>query len=141
MKTCRLSSLLILLVLSSGASAQELLKAETSWNGGAIVYPQGQAEIRSAKVTLAADEATNYHCHLVPTMGYVLEGTLEIKTLNGKKAVLKKGDSILESMYTVHQGTAVGGPVQIAVFYAGSTSVASTVVYEADSDNQPCRID
>ncbi len=141
MKTYRVSSLLLLVVLSSIASAQELLKTETSWNGGTIAYPQGQAEITSTKVTLAEGQATNYHCHPVPTMAYILEGTLKLETLGGKKYVLEQGDALLETMYTVHWGTAVGGPVQIVVFYAGATSVASTVVYEADADDQQCSID
>ncbi len=79
-----------------------------------------------------------FHCHPVPTMGYVLKGVAEVQTSSGKTITLKEGDSVVEVMRTVHRGRAIQGPVEILVFYAGAVGVPTTVMPGDDPDGVYC---
>ncbi len=118
--------------------AEELLKTQTSWDGGEIYYPKGQAEITSFKLRIEEGQIPKFHCHPVPTLGYVLKGSVEVETKSGKKVILKEGESAVEVMRTIHRGKAIDAPVEIIVFYAGSTSMPNTVIPEEDSSNEYC---
>lgn len=118
--------------------AEALLKSKTSWDGGDISYPQGEPEITSVKLSIDENMVTKFHCHPVPTLGYILKGSVEVETKEGKKVVLREGESAVEVMRTVHRGRAIGGPVEILVFYAGSTSMPTTILPEADPKNIYC---
>ena len=72
-------------------------------------------------------------------MGYVLQGEIEVETIDGRKVVFKQGESAVEVMRTVHRGHAIGGPVEIVVFYAGSASVPNTVFPEDDPVHRYCK--
>lgn len=120
------------------AVAEELLRTTTTWEGDEIVYPEGKAEVTSVKLRIAAGQTTPFHCHPVPTMGYVLKGTIEVETSSGKKTILKEGDSAIEVMRTLHRGRAVNGPVEIIVFYAGAESIPTTVMPADDPDFKYC---
>ncbi len=41
-------------------------------------------------------------------------------------------------MRTVHKGTAIGGPVEIVVFYAGSVDLPNTVMMDDDLSHELC---
>jgi quercetin dioxygenase-like cupin family protein len=118
--------------------AEELLKARTSWDGGDIHYPEGEAEITSVILNIEEGVTAKFHCHPVPTLGYVLSGVVEVETRTGNKTRLRAGDSVVEVMRTVHRGNAVGGPAKILVFYAGAVSVPNTVLPEDDEKNIYC---
>ena len=82
--------------------AEELLKTSTSWDGGKIYYPKGEIEITSAILKLEEGQVSKYHCHPVPTFGYILKGNVEVETKDGKKVLLKEGESSVEVMKTIH---------------------------------------
>ena len=119
---------------------EELLKSGESWNGGAVAYPKGDPLVSSYRITLEKGQQTPFHCHPVPTMGYLVNGTLEVETAEGRSMTLQQGQSMLEVMKTVHRGHAVGGPVEIIVFYAGAVGVPNTVVPNSDSDTGYCTL-
>ena len=125
--------------LSSFATAEQLLKTTTTWEGGDISYPAGDAQVTSIK--LKVDETTDmpFHCHPVPTMGYIISGELEVETKGGKKTLLKAGESVVEVMHTIHRGIAIGGPVEVVVFYAGATDVPNTVLADSAASKQYCK--
>ncbi|MDB4529242.1 cupin domain-containing protein, partial [Pseudomonadales bacterium] len=100
--------------------------------------PTGTPEVTSIKLNIAEGELTPFHCHPVPTVGYVLQGDLEVETKDGKKKMLHKGESVVEVLRTVHRGRAVGGPVEIVVFYIGVASMPHTVLPENDPDHEYC---
>jgi len=102
-----LASVLLLTLLPNYAGSEELLKTQKSWNGGDIYYPQGQAEITSIKLRIEKDQTTKFHCHPVPTLGYILKGHLEIESINGKKIEMHESESLVELMRTVHKGRAI----------------------------------
>ncbi len=138
MKNYVLAWLFLFVLFPNWVVAEEQLRAQTSWDGGAIKYPQGLAEITSVKLRIEENQMTKFHCHPVPTLGYILQGDLAVETKNGNKIILKEGESLVEVMRTIHRGRAVNGPVEVIVFYAGSTSMPNTVYPENDLDGKYC---
>lgn len=138
-KTCFVTTLLLLCqFFVPAAGAEQLLETQTSWDGGALAYPQGPVEITSFVLRLEEGDQPKFHCHPVPTMGYVLSGSIRVETSNGKTAEFTAGQSVVEVMRTVHRGTAVDGPVEIIVFYAGTPDLPNTVFPDDDAANQYC---
>jgi quercetin dioxygenase-like cupin family protein len=129
----------ILLLFSSIAYTNELLSTTTTWEGEQIVYPEGEAQITSVLLKIAEGEVTPFHCHPVPTLGYILKGRIEVETQSGESSVFREGESVVEVLGTLHRGKALGGPVEIVVFYAGSTSVPNTVLPGDDADSKFCK--
>ena len=64
---------------------------------------------------LEEGETPPFHCHPVPTMGYVLRGEIEVETADGRKTVMREGDAVVEVMRKVHRGVAIQAPVEIIV--------------------------
>jgi len=139
MKIYILTWFLLIVLLPNWATAEKLHKTQTSWDGGVIYYPQGQAEITSVKLRIEENQVTEFHCHPVPTLGYILQGDLVIETKNGEKTIFKKGESFVEVMRTIHRGQAINGPVEIIVFYAGSTTMPNTVLPENNLNRKYCK--
>lgn len=127
-------SALSLAVLATGSAygADVLLETRTSWDGGALAYPAGNAQVTSVILHLEPGEEPPFHCHPVPTMGYLLRGTLEVETEHGDTVRLEEGNSVVEVMNTLHRGRAIEGPVDIIVFYAGAEGVPTTVLPDSD---------
>lgn len=118
----------VLASLTSGIYSEPLLKTTTTWEGADIVYPKGNAEITSVILKIDAGETTPFHCHPVPTLGYVLKGKVEVETTSGKRIIFSEGESAVEVLGTLHRGRAVDGPVELVVFYAGAESIPTTVL-------------
>lgn len=127
------------LFVPAGLVAEPLLQSTRSWDGGAIAYPDGNAEITAILLRLEEGAQPAFHCHPVPTMGYVLSGRAVIETADGKTHAIGPGEALVEVMDTVHRGRAVGGPAEIVVFYAGAEGVPVTVFPQDDSDGRHCR--
>lgn len=118
--------------------ADVLLKTTQTWEGAQLVYPEGQAEVTSIKLLLPQGQVSPFHCHPVPTFGYVVKGTIEVETIDGKKTLIREGESAVEVFRTVHRGKAVDGDVEIVVFYAGAVGVPTTVLPENDVNHAHC---
>ena len=129
-----------LALLPVALPAEDLLKSQTSWDGGEIKYPAGKPEITSFILRLEEGGTPKFHCHPVPTFGYVLRGEVEIETRDGRKTILKQGESAIEVMRTVHRGRAIGGPAQIVVFYAGAVGLPNTVFPADDPQGKHCKL-
>lgn len=128
----------LLTMLSSASLAAPLLSTTESWDAGSISYPDGQAEVTSIVLNLEEGKAAPFHCHPVPTMGYVLQGTVQVETKAGKTTTIAKGDALVEVMRTVHRGIAVDGPAAIVVFYAGAEGIPNTVLPSDDPEGEYC---
>ncbi len=120
--------MLFILLHTLPSNSQELLKTSKTWEGKDVIYPKGQAEITSVKLSIAANTTTKFHCHPVPTIAYILQGKLEVETQKGKKRTFNAGESIAEVLRTVHRGKAIDEAVEIVVFYVGSTTMPNTVL-------------
>ena len=102
-----LSTLILLLAsamlpIHACGDSVELLKADKSWNGGAFSYPQGEPEITSKLLRLNVGDDIPFHCHPVPTFGYVLKGTIRVKLKSGEAAEFSKGQPVVEVFKTLH---------------------------------------
>lgn len=117
--------------VAQSAETTPLLSAGTSWNGGAIHYPEGVPRVTALKIRLKNGESTSIHCHPVPLFAYILKGRLRVTTGLGQSKVFKRGEAMVEVMNTWHQGKAVKGPVELIAFYAG---VEGTEVSEVQGD-------
>lgn len=113
------------------ADSEILLKTDKSWNGGTFAYPAGEPEMTILKVTINEGETPPFHCHPVPTFGYVLNGTIEVETKAGKKHTFQQGEAVMEVMNTIHRGKPVNGAVELLVFYAGTKDMQNT--YKTDN--------
>lgn len=125
----KLTLVFALAVITTSAYAAEtevLLKTDQTWNGGSFDYPDGEPEMTMVKVTLGANETVPFHCHAVPTIGYMLSGSIEVETKAGKKHTFNQGDAIAEVMDTIHRGSSLNDGAEILVVYAGSKGVENT---------------
>ena len=117
-------------VLEQSASVKvtRLLQSSTSWNGAALAYPAGQAEVTAMLIELAPGGETGWHLHPVASFGYILEGELEVHLKDGSVKRLAAGQALAEVVNTLHNGRNVGqGPVKLVVFYAGAVNSTLTV--------------
>ena len=135
-----LKNLLLLILLASGSGsvlgidasevikATPILKTQNSWDGKEIVYPEGKAEMTGVVIEMAPGGETGWHLHPVPSVGYVLEGELEVHFKNGDIKHLAAGESAAEAVNVYHNGRNVGdGPVKLVIFYVGTTDQTLTV--------------
>ena len=113
---------------SSAVKASVILKAESSWDGNPIVYPEGKPEITGMIIEIAPGGETGWHLHPVSSFGVVLEGELEVQLKNGEVKHLKAGEALAEVINTLHNGRNLGStPVKLVVFYAGVVGQKLTV--------------
>ncbi|MFZ9622795.1 MAG: cupin domain-containing protein [Ilumatobacteraceae bacterium] len=88
-------------------------------------------EVSSSIITLPPGAQTGWHLHEAPMYAYVLEGTLEVTyKLDGteKRNVYKKGEAIMEGLYTPHNGVNnTSKPVRILVVNFGSRDLDNSV--------------
>lgn len=61
-------------------------------------------EVTVVVVTIAPGEVSSPHIHPIPTVGYVLEGEVEMN-FNGKTHRFKKGEAFYEVPNETHKGT------------------------------------
>lgn len=108
--------------IDAGAAVRvtPLMRTTTSWDGRALVYPEGPAEATMLIVEVAPGGETGWHEHPVPSFAYMLAGELEVSLADGRKNRLKAGDTLAEVVGVIHNGRNVGSePVRILVFYTG----------------------
>lgn len=126
------------LIDSNAPRSQILLQTSKSWDGGSFSYPPGEAEVTAVRISLPDGHQADYHCHPMPTFGYIASGRLQVDTRNGDSTVLKAGDVVSEAMNTLHRGTVLEGPVELLVFYAGARGQKNTYPEEIESVS-PCK--
>jgi len=113
---------------SASIKVTRLMQTPASWNGAALAYPSGQAEVTGLLVEIAPGGETGWHLHPVPSFGYVLEGELEVSLKDGSTRRVVAGQALAEVVNTLHNGRNVGkGPVKLVVFYAGVTGSTLTI--------------
>lgn len=106
---------------SAAVKASTVLKAENSWDGKPIVYPEGKPEITGMVIEIAPGGETGWHSHPVSSFAVVLEGELEVQLKNGRVNRIKSGEALAEVVNTLHNGRNLGSvPVKLVVFYVGA---------------------
>lgn len=129
----------VYLLFSLTVHGEVLFQSQNSWDGGEIYYPEGQAEVTVFKLVIKEGETPRYHCHPIPTFGYVVKGNLEVETKTGQRTVLKEGDYAIEVMKTMHRGKALNGDVEVLVFYAGAVGMPTTILDDDPAGDEYCK--
>lgn len=118
---------------STAVKASVILKADTSWDGKPIIYPEGKPEITGMIIEIVPGGETGWHLHPVSSFGLVLEGDLEVQLKSGAVKRLKAGEALAEVINTLHNGRNLGSiPVKLVVFYAGAVGQKLTVKEHAE---------
>lgn len=113
---------------SSGVQVMPLLKTTQTWDGAALAYPTGEAQVTALLIEIAPGKQTGWHEHPVPSFAYMLAGTLEVTLKGGQVKRLQAGDPLAEVINTAHNGRNVGEiPVKIVVFYTGIVGKPLTI--------------
>ena len=89
---------------SASIKVTKLMQSTSSWNGAALAYPGGQAEVTGLLVEIAPGGETGWHLHPVPSFGYLLEGELEITLKDGSVKRVLAGQALAEVVNTLHNG-------------------------------------
>lgn len=110
-----------------------LTKSTTSWNGGAVAYPDGQAEVTVVHIVIPNGMSLPSHCHNVPLGGVVSKGRLQVETGAGEVKIFEEGEPVVEVMNTWHHGTALAD-TELLVVYAGAEGIPTHVTREGDPE-------
>lgn len=105
--------------------AVPLLSTGTTVVGEKIRYPEGDAHVTAAIVTLAPGARTILHRHDVPLFAYILEGELTVDYGAHGKRTYKQGQSLMEAMAVAHFATNTGGTtMRLIGVYMGAKGAA-----------------
>jgi len=112
-----------------GVTVTPVKKATTTSNGDKIAYPMTDSpEVTVVTVEIPPGGETGWHKHRIPVYAYVLAGELTVELEDGKKAIFKEGDAIIEVVNASHNGRNLGAmPVKLVVFYTGVEGSSNTI--------------
>jgi quercetin dioxygenase-like cupin family protein len=106
---------------SSRIKTETLLQSTKSWDGTPYkAYPAGQPKITVLKITIAANTVMKWHSHPIPNAAYVLSGELTVEKKDGTTQHFVQGQTIAETVDSVHRGVTGAKPVVLIVFYSGT---------------------
>lgn len=113
---------------------QVLLNTSTTWTGEPIEYMKTKTpEVRVQTVEFAPGAGTVWHYHPVPSYLYVLEGTFQVETGDGRLQQFTAGQAFVEVVNTLHRGTNVGNvPTKLVIFYTGDGSPITVLTLDKD---------
>ena len=103
--------------VSHDLNVEPVLKTSTTVLGQAVEYTKTDSpEVVSVLQVFQAGGETGWHYHLHSSHIYVVEGTLQLELLDGKKLEFKQGQAYMESVNVWHNGRNVGsGPLKLLV--------------------------
>jgi len=108
--------------------AVPLLSTSTTIVGEPIRYPQGEAHVTAAIVTLAPGARTVMHKHGVPMFAYILDGEITVDYGALGTRTYRAGQSLMEAMDVAHVGiNASAQPVRLLAVYMGAAGAADVV--------------
>lgn len=101
---------------------ETLMKTNQSWDGESYQsYPVGKPELSILKITVPPHTVLGWHTHPIPNAAYVLSGHLTVeKQSDGSKKTIHAGETLAETVGTIHRGFTEDEPVTLIVFYAGA---------------------
>ena len=108
---------------------QPILQTTHSWDGKNYQgYPTGQPQLTVLRIKVPPNTALHWHHHPVISVGYVLSGHLTIeKRDTGERTIVQAGETVAETVQTMHRGFTTDEPVELVVFYAGQVGVPITI--------------
>ena len=113
-----------------------LFVTNSTWAGDPVKYMKtGTPEVRAQTVEFAPGAATTWHYHPVPSYIYVIEGTFQVETGDGRLQQFNAGQAFVEVVNTLHRGTNVGAvPAKLVVFYTGDGSPVTVLTLPTGKD-------
>lgn len=97
-----------------------LSQTSSAWDGTQYkAYPSGQPQITVLKITIPANTALKWHSHPFPSAAYVLSGDLTVEKKDGTKLHFVAGQTVTETVDTIHRGLSGSKPAVLIVFYSG----------------------
>lgn len=108
--------------------AVPLLSTGTTIVGETIRYPQGDAHVTAAIVTLAPGGRTILHQHGVPLFAYILAGELTVNYGAHGTRTYRQGQAFMEAMDVAHFGVNNGAqPVRLLAAYMGAAGAKDVI--------------
>lgn len=105
-----------------------LLSSSETVIGQSFEYPEGEARITAAIVTMLPGQKTGWHKHEVPLFAYILEGEITVDYGPDGTKTYREGDSIIEAFQSEHNGENTGTiNVRILAVFAGAVDTPNTV--------------
>ncbi len=129
-------AVLLALALAAPAAAEDypplhpLLSTTTDVLGAPIAWPEGEAQLTSAIVTMQPGQGTGLHRHLAPLFAWVLEGeiTVSYRDAAGTVRTYRAGEALVEAHEVPHSGVVTGEvPLRLLVVFAGAEGVENTI--------------
>lgn len=106
-----------------------LLASSETVIGQAISYPQGEAKVTAAIVSMRPGQVTDWHRHDAPLFAFVLEGEVTVDYEALGLRTYRTGDSLLEAFRTYHNGRNSGDKTnRILVVFMGAKGVKNTTM-------------
>ena len=103
----------------TSVESTELLRTSQSWNGMEMPdYPQGRPELVAVKYVIPPGQKLGWHHHVSMNHGVLVQGELTIIGVDGKTAVIKEGEVVVEMVDAIHRGENRGDKtVVLYMFY------------------------
>ena len=116
---------------------EQLLQTTQAWDGTAYQgYPKGQPQITVLRIKIPAHTALHWHLHPVISTAYVVSGELTVeKQGTNEHLTVHAGQTLSETVGTIHRGFTTDQPVELIVFYAGEAGTPITVNKEKTTAN------
>ncbi|WGV22258.1 cupin domain-containing protein [Pseudomonas putida] len=110
---------------AASIEAKTLLRTRVAWDQTPYThYPAGRPELSLMKIRIPAHTTMDWHCHLAPNAGYLLDGQIEVENAAGIRVMLNAGDALAEIVGGLHRGRTAEASAEILMFYAGARGVA-----------------
>jgi quercetin dioxygenase-like cupin family protein len=110
-------------------TSTELLRTTQSWNEEELPdYPQGKPELVAVKYTIPPGSRLGWHHHVSMNHGVLVQGELTIIGVDGKTAVIKEGEVVVEMVDAIHRGENRGDKtVVLYMFYLSKEGLPLSV--------------
>jgi quercetin dioxygenase-like cupin family protein len=107
----------------------QLLQTTQSWDGNKYThYVTGQPQITILRISIPPNTALNWHEHPMISAAYVVSGQLNVEIRGTRKLkTVHAGQTLAESVATVHRGYTTNQPVELIVFYAGAVGLPLSI--------------
>lgn len=103
-----------------GFRATPVLQATQTVIGQQIQFPLFRNQVAALLVEIAPGGETGRHQHPVPTLSYVLEGTVTVEIEGHPQAVYTAGQAFIEPVNVWHNGRNRGAaPLKLFVVFSG----------------------
>lgn len=112
-------------------TATPLFSSSQTVLGEPIAYPAGKPKLTGAILTLQPGAETGWHTHPAIPAGILLDGELTVDYGDKGKKTFKKGDSVIETSATPHNGKNTGTePMRLFVIFVGAEGLQNTLKVE-----------